>query len=560
MDLNASEESAARDRRGSTLLAVKARILPAALAALAALAAAAQSAHAAGLRNAAHAPRVQLPGDATAAAVEADPTTWIVASRNTADAARIARVHGARRIAGGAWLAPRANARALAAALRAHRLLDYAEPNRISHRAQAPDPLSAHPASSWRGAVVGAAVPPAVGPESPLIGVVDTMIDVNHVEIAGSSITTAGGAQLTDFHGTATSTVAAASANGVGMLGVWPGARTLNLPLPNGQRITCADSARGISGAIRAGAAVINMSYGSPSKCTAEEQQVNRAVKAGAIPVAASGNDFEQGNPLEFPASLAHVLTVGAVDGADKPAFFSSESAAVDLAAPGVGILTAVPVGFDPGNDGDGFHAVDGTSFSAPMVSAAVAWVRAARPELTPFQAAQVVRLGARDVGSAGYENATGFGVVNLPGALSRQPPADDPQEPNDDIRYVNGRAFGALSPALYNGRDSAITATADFAEDPIDVYRIKVRAGRSARISLSPRVGDPDLFVFGSKAKRVRGTRPVGVSSRRGKRTDRLTVRNRGRRTTTFYAAVGFRQGKSLKLLNAGYTLRVRG
>ena len=44
---------------------------------------------------------------------------------------------------------------------------------------------------------------------------------------------------------------------------------------------------------------------------------------------------------------------------------------------------------------------MSGTSFSSPMVAAAVAWVRAARPELTPFQAAQVVRLGARDVGAA---------------------------------------------------------------------------------------------------------------------------------------------------------------
>ena len=76
------------------------------------------------------------------------------------------------------------------------------------------------------------------------------------------------------------------------------------------------------------------------------------------------------------------------------------------------------------------------------MVAAAVAWVRAARPELTPFQAGQVVRLGARDVGAPGYENATGFGVLNMPGALSLAAPADDPLEPNDDIRYVNGRAF----------------------------------------------------------------------------------------------------------------------
>ena len=121
------------------------------------------------------------------------------------------------------------------------------------------------------------------------------------------------------------------------------------------------------------------------------------------------------------------MLTVGAIGPDDKPTFFSSESAAVDLAAPGIGILTAVPAAFDPDKNGDGFAVVAGTSFSAPMVSAAVAWVRAARPELTPFQAAQVVRLGARDVGGRGYENATGFGVLSLPGALGRRPPRRRP-------------------------------------------------------------------------------------------------------------------------------------
>jgi hypothetical protein len=190
------------------------------------------------------------------------------------------------------------------------------------------------------------------------------------------------------------------------------------------------------------------------------------------------------------------------------------------------------------------------------MVSAAVGWVRAARPDLTPFQLGQVVRLGARDVGRAGYENATGFGVLNLPGALTREPPADDPLEPNDDIRYINGRAFKELTPPLYNGRRASISATADVAEDPIDVYRVKVRAGHRLRLSLQPSVGDPDLFVFDGKARSV-GSRSVARSTRSGKLSDTVTVRNRGRKTTTFYAAVGFNKRKRLKLLNASYTLR---
>ena len=61
---------------------------------------------------------------------------------------------------------------------------------------------------------------------------VDTQIDINHPEIRGSNIATKGGAALKDLHGTATATVAAAPQNGVGMLGIWPDARVLNVPLP----------------------------------------------------------------------------------------------------------------------------------------------------------------------------------------------------------------------------------------------------------------------------------------------------------------------------------------
>ena len=104
------------------------------------------------------------------------------------------------------------------------------------------------------------------------------------------------------------------------------------------------------------------------------------------------------------------------------------------------------------------------------------------------------------------------------------------------------------------------VARLADVAEDPVDVYRIKVRAGRRARITLTPRQGDPDLFVFGAKARSIRSTRPVARSTRSGGRTDRVTVRNRGRKTTTFFVAVGFHRDKRLALLNAGYTLRVRG
>jgi hypothetical protein len=546
----------------STVGAVKARTLSAIVAAVAGVAAAPAPAPAA-LRNAAPPPRVELPGAVSIASAGADRSTWIVGAKPRAAAARIARAHGAGHIAGGAWVVARGKATALAGALRARGLLDYAEPNRISRNAQAPaaDPLT--PLSPWRVRVVGNAVPPVVTPAGPLVALVDSQLDPTTPEIATSpNIQTTGGQPLTDFHGTSTASVVAAAANGVGMLGLWPGARALNVSLP--QTILCSDSARMIAEATKRGAAVINMSYGSQSRCTAEADAIQRAIKQGAVPVAASGNEFDQGNPLEFPASLPHVLTVAALDdNTDDPAFFSSESAAVDLSAPGVNVLAAVPrstnKNFDPDQDGDGFAFVAGTSFSAPMVSAAVAWVRAARPDLTPGQVADVIRFGTRDIGKPGYENATGYGILSLEGALAKTAPRDDPLEPNDDIRLVDGREFRTPAAPIFTGRKDTLRAAADVAEDPADVYRVKVEPRHRARIKLAPSVGDPDLYVFDSHARSVFTSRHLAGSSKKGEgRTDTVTVRNRGHKTTTFYAVVGFTRTKTLRLLNASYALKV--
>ena len=148
------------------------------------------------------------------------------------------------------------------------------------------------------------------------------------------------------------------------------------------------------------------------------------------MPVAAAGNEFAEGNPLEFPASLPHVLTVAAVGPDLQPSYFSNANAAIDLSAPGESIMTAVPPAHDGDGVADGYERQNGTSFAAPMVAAAVAWVRAARPELTADQVNQAVRLSARDVGPRRLGARQ-----RLRRAVGR-PRADDPAGP--------GRSLGA--------------------------------------------------------------------------------------------------------------------
>ena len=114
---------------------------------------------------------------------------------------------------------------------------------------------------------------------------------------------------------------------------------------------------------------------------------------SGTLVVAAAGNSREDGSPLEYPASLPHVLTAGAIDQSGQPTFFTSGSQYVDLAAPGWDIQVAVPVAYRPAEtDYDSFS---GTSFASPIVAGATAWVWTARPTLDITQLFEVMRLSA---------------------------------------------------------------------------------------------------------------------------------------------------------------------
>jgi hypothetical protein len=505
-------------------------------------------------------PPMTLPGDAAAAAAPAARATWIVGARPGAPARDVARRFGARAIgpAGtGGYVVARHRARAFAAALERRGLLVYAQPDTLAepHLAVPPDPLSAPP-DNWRDWVADPALePPPVDPTtSPLIAVVDAQLDLSHGEWLGGNVDAIQQFGVTDPHGTATTSVAAAPDNGAGILGVWPRARALNVPLPG--QIPCRLSAKQIGTAIERGAAVINMSYGASALCFPEYVALQFAVARGIVPVAAAGNEFAEGNPLEYPASLPHVLTVASVGQA--PAFassyFSNANAAIDLSAPGEEIMTAVPVGLDA--DGDGYQRQSGTSFAAPMVAAAVAWVRAARPDLTGDQVNQAVRLSAQDIGREGWEPDTGFGVLSVGRALEIPPMPRDPSEPNDDIVWVDGRAFERPDPLLFRGgRRVRVTALLDAYEDPADVYRIRLRPNARERISADPAGSDNvALRVFGRKAKSL-GAKPLGKSARPGNRTETITLRNRSGRSREFYVAVRV-QGR--RDLDAAYALRV--
>jgi hypothetical protein len=505
-------------------------------------------------------PAVVLPGDVAAAGMRAERGTWIVGARPGRVATRLAAAHGARHFGaarGAAYVVRRDRARGFAAALRRGGVLLYAQPNvlrRTFQRAVGTDPYD----NGWRDVVADPALaPPAVTDTSPLIALVDSPLDPTHPEFAiGSRIATSSPAAITDEHGTATASVAAAAQNGIGLTGLWPGARALNFPLEG--EISCVDSANGIIEAVRNRAAVVNMSYGAVLPCRSETDAIQVAVASGVVPVAAAGNEQEEGNPPEYPASLPHVVSVASIGSDGRPSAFSNANAAIDLAAPGEGIPTAVPIPLDT-RDGlqDGFTYLSGTSFSAPIVAAAIAWVRAVRPKLTADQAANVVRYSARDVAPAGYDHGSGYGILSVGAALAEKAPRADPGEPNDDTRWIDGRAFNSPDRLLYGGSGRrTLRATLDRLEDPADVYRVKVRARGRVKVSAAPSYGDVTLAAYTPGTATIADRRRRAArSAHAGSRTERITLTNRLRRARTFLVAV---TPTGSKRLDAGYTLRI--
>lgn len=145
-------------------------------------------------------------------------------------------------------------------------------------------------------------------------------------------------------------TVMATAGNSLGVIGVVPGVRLHVVKvfgddnLVDGGNCTWTYSSRlieALNSCQGAGSNITSMSLGGGAKSRTEEKAFNNAYAAGMLHVAAAGND---GNKrTSFPAGYASVISVAAVDANEVVADFSQKNRDVELAAPGVGVLSTVP-------------------------------------------------------------------------------------------------------------------------------------------------------------------------------------------------------------------------
>ncbi|HUH15982.1 MAG TPA: S8 family serine peptidase [Gaiellaceae bacterium] len=305
----------------------------------------------------------------------------------------------------------------------------------------------------WQYAAIGAdRVPPDVAAAAAgiTIAVIDTGADLTAPDLAAKSpqahsVRGDGGPDVSDLngHGTFVAALAAGSAsNGEGIAGVAGEAKLLIVQAggPTGS-FTDVEEAAAIVYAVDHGARILNLSLGGPSTSTAERRAVDYAVAKGALLVAAVGNGYRDGNPVEYPAALLQPvgsrgvggrgLAVGASDRNGKRAAFSSTGTHVSLLAPGDAVFSAVsslsprlryPRTALAGSAAGAYGYGSGTSFAAPQVAGAAALVWAANPLLRADEVASILEQTAS--GGGAWTPAAGFGVLDLPAAVAR---AQDP-------------------------------------------------------------------------------------------------------------------------------------
>jgi subtilase family protein len=350
---------------------------------------------------------------------------------------------------------------------------------------QATDPLV--PLQWWRAAIGSDQV------ESPGAGkpvtIVDSGIDLSHPEFATRPNTTALNPQTTseidEDHGTEVSSVVGAPNNGVGIVGIYPDAVLRVWDASPFGFLNEGAAIQGIYEAARRGPGVINLSFGGEDDDPLLDDAIRFAFRTGSLVVAAAGNEALSGNPPNFPAFYPHVLTVGATNESGNVASFSTHSPAVDMAAPGVRIWVAEPTS----EDASGYIPASGTSFASPLVAGAAAWVWTVRPDLDNTQLFELMRRSATDMAAAGFDNGSGYGLLNLPSALSFRTPSRDPQEPNEKPREIeaHGLFMSATLPLTTPARTAgSIAARVDRAEDPVDLYRVWAPAARTLRAQVT--------------------------------------------------------------------------
>jgi len=248
------------------------------------------------------------------------------------------------------------------------------------------------------------------------IGVIDTGIDHNHPDLH-----VAGGMWIelyVDYddallHGTHVAGIIAARRDNFGVVGVAPESELYSLKVftPMGDA-PLNKIIEAIQWSIDHKMDIVNMSFGSPTPSASLKDACQKAYEAGLLLVASAGNSGRGTvDNILYPARYDSVLSVGAIDENMEVADFSSRGEDLDVAAPGVNILSTYT---NPPAQEHLYDYLSGTSMACPHVVGLAALIKSANPGISNVELRRRIMAFARNLGPAGHDRDYGWGLAQI--------------------------------------------------------------------------------------------------------------------------------------------------
>lgn len=312
-----------------------------------------------------------------------------------------------------------------------HPAVLYAQPEYIYEHCLTPNDPS-YP-SQWGFAATTCRFPQAwdigVGQRNVRVGVMDTGVDASHPDLQASLVATqdfgGNGTTAAVFtHGTHVSgTIAATVNNARGVAGcAWRcQLYVAKCCWDTGQYAGSFGTAAMIAGVnwlVSQGCWVYNMSVGGPGGDNAFRAAIQSGLAKWSIPVAAAGNTGN--NVLQYPGAWPECIEVANVQSDFTRNSSSTYNAAMWVAAPGTGILSTVAPNAQDNPTHASYLSFTGTSMASPHVAGLVALMLSMNATMTPQQVRDYLKESALDIGTPGWSEFTGWGLIQADAAMKK--------------------------------------------------------------------------------------------------------------------------------------------
>jgi len=288
------------------------------------------------------------------------------------------------------------------------------------------------------------------------LAVIDSGIDYNHPDLSANY---KGGYDFVDNdndprdgngHGTHVAGVIAAADNDIGIIGVAPEVNLYAVRvLDNRGSGSSAGVAAGIDWAAANGMDIATLSLGANGNMPEVEAAGIAAYASGLLLFAASGNDGANADG-HYPSAQAEFIAVGSTTSSDARSSFSNYGSTLELTAPGSAIYSTTPTykikgQFAPAKN---YDTMSGTSMATPHAAAVGALAIAANPSMTNVEIRALLQSTAEDLGSNGWDQEFGYGLVDAEAAVGGSSGGGDPSDttPPTQVTGLSASESGSSS------------------------------------------------------------------------------------------------------------------